>query len=597
MSQIVLSNINQLINIVDKYDEILSVGEFLKEINYNFEYVIIDKFWSSIQHDKWVYINEDMLKYIGYNSNEIYHAKSNYIKLIKDNFIESDDYKLINNKEFKDISISLISDIENIEANAHNKTKHLIVSPDCFKESLMLMRTDKSKQIKKYYLELEKIYKYYMIYENLYKDKLVENAITELQNERCNKLLEKHNLLIDKFKYKKCIYICIIGENIYKIGYTADIKERIEKLKNKYYVEYLVDIFETEYNIEVEREILESEIIKKHLYNKKINNILSSREVVQLSEQFNYDDLVNLVKKCVNSVIPRLTPSQVLENKKIDLMNLLLEKGYDPNIVNTFQIDNNKDNINIDKSEIIDIIDNKVTNIVNELESKEISDEIINKVANMRQIRKPIQKIDPNDLTKVVKAYKSIIHLMRSPEGQLLNKASIYRAIRESTIYHNYRWNFVEFNQDVNISTLTEPSKEVAYIKIETICKLNSDKSKILDTYESFKKCYKSVGIGQHSMRKIINDNLLHKEHYYVKMSQVNQELIDNYDKPINKFIYNKYKTIPVIMINPDTNVETRYNTIEEVIVKFPVSSELIKRAVNTEKLYYNHYWRFVDNE
>ena len=64
--------------------ETTATKEHLKEINYNFEYVIIDKFWNSIQHDKWVYINEDMLKYIGYNSNEIYHAKSNYIKLIKD---------------------------------------------------------------------------------------------------------------------------------------------------------------------------------------------------------------------------------------------------------------------------------------------------------------------------------------------------------------------------------------------------------------------------------------------------------------------------------------------------------------------------------
>ena len=46
--------------------------------------------------------------------------------------------------------------------NQHNRAMHIIVSPDCFKESLMLMNTKRAKQIRKYYIQLEKIFKEYM---------------------------------------------------------------------------------------------------------------------------------------------------------------------------------------------------------------------------------------------------------------------------------------------------------------------------------------------------------------------------------------------------------------------------------------------------
>jgi hypothetical protein len=42
--------------------------------------------------------------------------------------------------------------IENIDINTHNKVKHIIVSPKCFKKSLIMLRTNKSEEIKDYYI-------------------------------------------------------------------------------------------------------------------------------------------------------------------------------------------------------------------------------------------------------------------------------------------------------------------------------------------------------------------------------------------------------------------------------------------------------------
>ena len=80
----------------------------------------------------------------------------------------------------------------------------------------------------------------------------------------------------------------------------------------------------------------------------------------------------------------------------------------------------------------------------------------------------------------------------------------------------------------------------------------------------------------------------------YVKISQVEQELIDKYDKVIETYTYNKYKSLPVKMINNITKIETQFKTIEEVIIKFKSSGELIKRAIKNKELYIGHYWTYV---
>ena len=50
----------------------------------------------------------------------------------------------------------------NVKINNHNKVKHLILSSDCFKNSLMLLQTLRAIEIIKYYIELEKLFKDYL---------------------------------------------------------------------------------------------------------------------------------------------------------------------------------------------------------------------------------------------------------------------------------------------------------------------------------------------------------------------------------------------------------------------------------------------------
>ena len=133
--------IGNLTSIINTNEELLSVKELLNKLEYNYNELYVDKFWDNIENDKWIYIDLNMLIWMGYNSEEDKNNKQNYIKILKENFEIDIDYKLLNTTSFNNSLSMLKVHLENIEINNHNKTKHLIISPDCFKQSLMILRT------------------------------------------------------------------------------------------------------------------------------------------------------------------------------------------------------------------------------------------------------------------------------------------------------------------------------------------------------------------------------------------------------------------------------------------------------------------------
>jgi len=231
--------IEKINNIIDINGPILTIQELLNKLNYEFNSLYIDKFWDNISDDHWIYINDDMLKWIGYNYSEMRICRQKFIKLINKNFKDIVDYKLINTNEFKKSDVYLQVYIEK-NTNIQNKTKHMMVSPDCFKQILMLLRTEKSIKIKEYYIELEKIYKLYVLYQNKYKE-LENNKILNLLKEKENELKEKNEDL-NRFKTVQANSVKLLEKNefvyiatsflnainnIFKIGKTKAINSRL----------------------------------------------------------------------------------------------------------------------------------------------------------------------------------------------------------------------------------------------------------------------------------------------------------------------------------------------------------------------------------
>jgi hypothetical protein len=97
MSIINLKNI-ELNNIINLDNSILTIKELLNSINYNLDNLYIDRFWDSIQNDKWIYLDNELILWLEYKDMKI--GKEKIIKFLKRHFIENEDYKILNHTEF-----------------------------------------------------------------------------------------------------------------------------------------------------------------------------------------------------------------------------------------------------------------------------------------------------------------------------------------------------------------------------------------------------------------------------------------------------------------------------------------------------------------
>ena len=210
-------NIN---DILVKYSKLLNITDLLYIINYDLNKLYVDKFWNNIESEDWIYLDEELINWFGYK--EISKGKEKIVKFLKNEFEIEDDYKILNNDEYLN-SIENDNSFISPAAGENRLTRnnhHILMKSDCFKDICMSVGTDKSKDIKKYFIEVEKIFKFYLKYTSefnkyeLEKSKLIKNRYinkTELKN---NSFL----YLITMLSQSK--------ENIFKFGSTTDEKAR-----------------------------------------------------------------------------------------------------------------------------------------------------------------------------------------------------------------------------------------------------------------------------------------------------------------------------------------------------------------------------------
>ena len=212
---------NKLDNIINIHTNMLSVKELLNLVNYPINEIYIDKFWDNIENDKWIYIDNEMLIWMGYSEIDINASKRCYLNILKDNFEENIDYKLVNNKEFTNSSKCELTHLKNSELNGHNKTKHLLISPNCFRQTLMLIKTTKAKQIRKYYVEVENIFKFYLQYQSKYQELKNLETIKELENK--DKELEETKREYKKFIVNQSNKVISLEKDEYIYGTTNNL--------------------------------------------------------------------------------------------------------------------------------------------------------------------------------------------------------------------------------------------------------------------------------------------------------------------------------------------------------------------------------------
>jgi hypothetical protein len=578
--------------------------KFIQKVKEKFtdeqQHLFICSFFSYLNYNSkndYVVNLENVWKWMGFSRKD--PAKRLLIKY----FINDIDYKIIIDED-DDKSNCLISHrtVENcgklVDDNSDNHTSNkkvgrhtekILMTINTFKKLCIKSNTTKADEIHNYYITLEEILIEIMNDEtDDLKNKLSLKNI-ELKN---TAKLTKEKTLLEKFVAKKCVYIVEIEENnLIKVGSTKNVVKRKKELLQTYGNAIFLDIFESNNFREIEERILNDEMFRKNLYGKSIQGH-TSREVVKISDNFNMNQLYQIVNNHLND-IEFLTPAQQLENKKLDIEKQKMEYDLLLKVIDKNLIDD----------EVKEILKNKISNIAINV-SPSIKEEkhnqnyiipddikenitdiknIIDEYKNKKNYGQKINKIDPNNLNNIIKTYDNMSEIIK--ENRNFTKGGLNYAIKKNTIYFDYRW--ARINESVN-----QTVPKVKTFKITgTICKLNLTQTEIIDTYETKNDLMTELKIGVAKMNTIIKDNKPFDGYYYVLYSMCSKELTDNYKKPINKYVFHNSKKI--IQINPMNNEEKIYNSLTSISNEFKVKNETIKKAIENKKMLRGFFWNY----
>ncbi len=186
--------------------------------------------------------------------------KDNLKRLLEANFSENQDY--IQTKP-----------ITKLSGTGKNNIKIVLLTYECSKLLTMISRCEKADIIRKYYIELEKL----LI---RYKDEIVENLNAKLG------IKLKNKSIITKNKKQMLIYVLKVGDNIYKLGKTSNIENRMKQYKVGHIDESeIVFIYKTN----------SADIVEKCA---KLN--LKNYQYINDTELFNIDKefMINTIKYC-----------------------------------------------------------------------------------------------------------------------------------------------------------------------------------------------------------------------------------------------------------------------------------------------------------
>jgi hypothetical protein len=575
-------------------------NDLLKKIKEKFvsdeQQMFVINFYCSLHcpKDKFIIDFEKVWKWLGFT------RKNNAKRLLEKYFSEKIDYEIV-----------LLRSEQNLKNGRPDE--QIFLTTNTFKKFCLRANTTKSDIIHNYYIKLEEILQETINEQNiklqnkllLKNNELAENNKKHEENFK----IKKHHILIEKMKTRKCVYIAEIkGYNgdedkiFRKIGSTEEIEERCNGLAKTFKNCIFLEVFECENFREIETNILADENVRKNLYVKPINNHIS-REVVLLSESFNHNQLMAIVEKYVAQIYQiSFTPEQILEKQKLDLAKQKLEydfllgamnnKAYEEIIVKILneKFENmimNKEKYKINehnsKKELLDA--KNINNINNIL----LSDDIPLKTKMKKCAKsKKVQKIDPNNLKNVIKVYNSIPDVVRSPEnnGFDVDGASVKRAIINNTIYKGYRWNYAEND---NIKPTKEFNRKPSITN--TIYQLNSAKTEIIDTFPTIRFMAKKMKMSRSTISNIIKNKKKYNENYYVKFTECPANLIEKYDKKIEKRQYKKSKQVK--QINPITAQTIIFDSSSDIYRKYGIVPRTIREAIKNKTVCNGFLWEY----
>lgn len=574
--------------------------------------------------------------------------KNNAKRILLKHFKENEDYIILSENDNENRYSFMNSDLSEFENDDENKKQNggqnketIMLNVDTFKEFCMKASTTKAKQIRSYYIKLEKIFFLYtkeQLYKNNDKIKTLESTIDNFDYKQ-NKIYK------DVYNNKNVVYIIKLqsfdnGKYIIKIGYSDNLKDRISKLSSEFCIHkkqlIILNIYPCEENKRFELYLHNHNFINKYKYSEIINNKAYSTETYKIDDIV-YEKIKNIIDnniiyysgsniECIKEKNRTLelqikkeeldlyknNPEQfkiyqeynniILEQKKltIEIYNKL---ENNPNLSNLYnEINNIRFNniLNINTNSTNEIIkeepintNNINTNNTNINTNEIIKEEPIVKKKEIKDCGPIVQVYDGKDTSKLLYVFNGITDATRKIEGT--SYTGIKNANYKKQLYKDYRWHFINRNDTRPNEPKDIGESVISNQKLEgKIGMLNLEMTTIEKVFLKQKDAAKYIGQNVSAMCIAINNKTKLSNKYFLFWDTINEDLKNKYLET-NELpeITEKLNAKKIYKIHPETNDTVKvYLSISDLSKEINISPKTIKKYSNNNTIYNGFKWK-----
>lgn len=113
----------------------------------------------------------------------------------------------------------------------------------------------------------------------------------------------------------------------------------------------------------------------------------------------------------------------------------------------------------------------------------------------------------------------------------------------------------------------------------------------MIDSFPTRTILANKLNISQNKLCKIIKNNTKNEDYYYVELEKHPQDLLEKYDKPINKHLFKNSKKIK--QINPITKQTVIFNSISDLYRRLGFLGRPRNKAIKDKVIYQGYLWEY----
>jgi hypothetical protein len=560
------------------------VEKVQKHFNNYEQQIFLASFYCYLKHDNrndFVIDLDNVWNWLGFSS------KFNAKRLLEKCFTLDLDYKqllLSNEKQTTDTR------------GGHNK-EIFMLNIKTFKLFCIKAGTKKADEIHEYFIKLEEILQEVLIEEgNELKQQILQIEDTNKHEYDSKlekqKLLEREKILMQEYATIGAIFYVIKvktfenGQYIVKIGESRrGVLARYKEHKTKYEECLLLDCFTVNKSKDFETFIKEHDLVRRNRVN-DLPGHETELELFLVGKNLSYQTLLDIINTNIKYFNNSDTHKLELEVQQLKLMLEMKTSNNDNMIIQELlqcvkQLSSKIDNLEKVNLDIISKINSTQTKTTTGFNQPLVT------------VGPRLQKINPETMT-IVKVYESVAECLKEYNFKV-KRPSIDKAVKENTVYNEYRWAFVDRSLDPNIIHDLPPTKVTKTQNLGYIAKINGENTEILNVYIDRKTAAIENGYASSSaLDNPVKNASVTNGHYYMLYEKCDDEMRtafeENYGTPL------LYKD-GVGQYTCDNQLVTEFVCKYDCIKQLKISDKTLAKALDKNIMYNNFYFRMIGSK